>query len=283
MNNTFDFSRFKKVLLRDFYEYKRRFGTTLIIIMLLPSLVWLFWSTTNNSFDSNIGVPSEVRSMIIFWVVQLSVTLAPSWLYGYINMKKDGPDFATYPATYLEKFVSIIIYTIIVTPIVCYIGCYAIDTLLSVLPFGGYTEFLWQSNLQENLDAMYVYFDLEYTENSIETPSDVFTSILGLISTSALMFFTTTIFKKHKVLKTFGWMFLIYFVIVIIVIALLPSIIMNILNALESLDIAESGSFAEFWTTKIMNFITKWAVLFSIIEIVVCYVWGYFRMKRMKF
>ena len=231
MNNTFDFSRFKKVLLRDFYEYKRRFGTTLIIIMLLPSLVWLFWSTTNNSFDSNIGVPSEVRSMIIFWVVQLSVTLAPSWLYGYINMKKDGPDFATYPATYLEKFVSIIIYTIIVTPIVCYIGCYAIDTLLSVLPFGGYTEFLWQSSLQENLDAMYVYFDLEYTENSIETPSDVFTSILGLISTSALMFFTTTIFKKHKVLKTFGWMFLIYFVIVIIVIALLPSMIMNILNA----------------------------------------------------
>jgi hypothetical protein len=184
--------------------------------------------------------------MIIFWVVQLSVTLAPSWLYGYINMKKDGPDFATYPATYLEKFVSIIIYTIIVTPIICFVGCYAIDTLLSVLPFGGYTEFLWQSNLQENLDAMYVYFDLEYTENSIETPSDVFTSILGLISTSALMFFTTTIFKKHKVLKTFGWMFLIYFVIVIIVIALLPSIIMNILNALESLDIAESGSFAEF-------------------------------------
>ena len=146
MKDIFDFSRFKKVLVRDYYEYIHRFGIVMLIIMLLPSLIWLLCF----AIDRNLEIPVSVRNIVISSVAQLSTILAPSWLYGYINMKKDGPYFASYPATYFEKFLSILLYTVVVTPIVCLAGCFLIDTLLSLLPIGGYFEFLWQSSSQYN-------------------------------------------------------------------------------------------------------------------------------------
>ena len=199
MKDIFDFSRFKKVLVRDYYEYIHRFGIVMLIIMLLPSLIWLLCF----AIDRNLEIPVLARNIVISSVAQLSTILAPSWLYGYINMKKDGPYFASYPATYFEKFLSILLYTVVVTPIVCLAGCFFMDTLLCLLPIGGYFEFLWQNSSM-------------YNEYITYTNTNIGNFILGIVSYSALMFFTTTIFKRHKILKTFGWSIIIGFAAIII-------------------------------------------------------------------
>lgn len=266
MKDIFDFSRFKKVLVRDYYEYIHRFGIVMLIIMLLPSLIWLLYF----AIDRNLEIPVLARNIVISSVAQLSTILAPSWLYGYINMKKDGPYFASYPATYFEKFLSILLYTVVVTPIVCLAGCFLIDTLLSLLPIGGYFEFLWQSSSQYNW--------------YITAPdTNIGNFILGIVSYSALMFFTTTIFKRHKILKTFGWSIIIGFAAIIIFFTLLPLIASAIANAFGTIENFDPKIFGEYFVERLSPLVKNFYTIWSIIKTVVFYTWGYYRMKRMRF
>lgn len=266
MKDIFDFSRFKKVLVRDYYEYIHRFGIVMLIIMLLPSLIWLLCF----AIDRNLEIPVSVRNIVISSVAQLSTILAPSWLYGYINMKKDGPYFASYPATYFEKFLSILLYTVVVTPIVCLAGCFLMDTLLCLLPIGGYFEFLWQNSSM-------------YNEYITYTNTNIGNFILGIVSYSALMFFTTTIFKRHKILKTFGWSIIIGFAAIIIFFTLLPLIASAIANAFDTIENFDPEIFGEYFAERLSPLVENFYTIWSIIKTVVFYTWGYYRMKRIRF
>lgn len=266
MKDIFDFSRFKKVLVRDYYEYIHRFGIVMLIIMLLPSLVWLLCF----AIDRNMEVSTVIRNIAISSVAQLATILAPSWLYGYINMKKDGPYFASYPATYFEKFLSILLYTVVVTPIVCLAGCFLMDTLLCLLPIGGYFEFLWQNSSM-------------YNEYITYTNTNIGNFILGIVSYSALMFFTTTIFKRHKILKTFGWIIIIGFAAIIIFFTLLPLIASAIANAFDTIENFDPEIFGEYFAERLSPLVENFYTIWSIIKTVVFYTWGYYRMKRIRF
>ena len=268
MKDIFEFSRFKKVLVRDYYEYIHRFGIVMLIIMLLPSLVWLLCF----AIDRNMEVSTVIRNIAISSVAQLATILAPSWLYGYINMKKDGPYFASYPATYFEKFLSILLYTVVVTPIVCLAGCFLMDTLLCLLPIGGYFEFLWQNS------SMYNEY-ITYTN----TNTNIGNFILGIVSYSALMFFTTTIFKRHKILKTFGWIIIIGFAAIIIFFTLLPLIASAIANAFDTIENFDPEIFGEYFAERLSPLVENFYTIWSIIKTVVFYTWGYYRMKRIRF
>ncbi|MBR5778603.1 MAG: hypothetical protein IKY22_09090 [Bacteroidales bacterium] len=268
MKDIFDFSRFKKVLVRDYYEYIHRFGIVMLIIMLLPSLIWLLCF----AIDRNMEVSTVIRNIAICSVAQLATILAPSWLYGYINMKKDGPYFASYPATYFEKFLSILLYTVVVTPIVCLAGCFLMDTLLCLLPIGGYFEFLWQNS------SMYNEY-ITYTN----TNTNIGNFILGIVSYSALMFFTTTIFKRHKILKTFGWIIIIGFAAIIIFFTLLPLIASAIANAFGTIENFDPEIFGEYFAERLSPLVENFYTIWSIIKTVVFYTWGYYRMKRIRF
>ena len=281
MNSKFDFSRFKKVIVYDYHQYIHRFGVVLAVLAGIPTiLVWLSsfsfssWTTSLIATGEMPGISPYIRYTSINYAFWLVVFIAPAWLYGFVNMKKDGPQYATLPATYLEKFVSILFYTLIVTPIVFMVGCLAMDTLLTLLPWGGYKEFIWQLNMGEFLDE---FAGFNYTDMFGDWVWPL--SVLSVVSTSSLMFFFSTIFKKHKVAKTAGVMFLLGFILLIATLASLPSIVEYFNNN----PIVLEEYFYDYINDRLLPLIYYSTFAISIVQTVVCYLWGYYRMKRMKF
>ncbi len=282
MNNTFELSRFKKIVVYDYHQYLHRFGIVLAILIGVSTLGTWITSLSFGSWETlieGIYVPPVARYMAISYIFWLAVWIAPAWIYGFINMKKDGPQYATLPASYMEKFLSILFYTLIVTPIVFSVGCFAVDTLLALLPWGGYKEFIWNYTSTEVVEFLGASPMLEYMNP--QSGKYILLGILSTLSTSSLMFFTSTIFKKHKVSKTFGVIAILSFALLIVLLASLPVWIEYFEESIEG--ISDPEYVAEYIENRLVPTFMRISIIASAIQTVVCYVWGYFRMKRIKF
>ena len=134
MNNTFNFNRFKNLLLKDGKTYIRNFGSTLIAFCCMTAIIWIF--------SLLFGRPAEgvSRLVVIVASVIFAMMIAPSKVYGNANLSREGVGFAMLPASSLEKFISMFLYCAIVTPVVVFFGGYLVDTLLSLFPFGGFEK-----------------------------------------------------------------------------------------------------------------------------------------------
>ena len=181
----------------------------LLIITLLPLGAWLFWWALSGVKDLPAIVP-EVRWGFIACVVSLAVIVTPSRMYRTCNLQKEGIYFAMLPASKLEKYLSMLLFTIVICPLLCFVGSMVLDYFLTLLPFGPYRRWLWQTDyLAEGLD----YYRLMVSGNVPNMDSEkvrVFTEVVtpgkvvlyGLVAYLnyvALFLFTNTIFKKHKV------------------------------------------------------------------------------------
>ena len=190
MNNTFDFKRFGQVLAKDWKDYFRNFGISLIVWSCIPVLFWI----ATLIFD--VKMDADGRIGIIATLVFSVLMFVPSKVYGKANLSREGVNFATLPATNLEKFFSMVFYCSVLTPIIVGLGSWAIDTLLALLPFGGFREL-------------------------VALPKSELGLLLLAIACSVLMFssifvFGNMIFKKRKAGKTIAWTMLIVFVITMI-------------------------------------------------------------------
>ncbi len=192
MNNTFDLKRFGQVVAEDWKLYLRRFGVTLIVWTCLPILLWI----TSLVFDVEID-PVPRAGFIAAFIIATVMTV-PAIMYGKVNLSRDGVSFAMLPATNSEKFLSMVLYCSIVTPLFCGLGAWAIDSLLALLPFGGFKELV-------NL------FSMDHLFHNL-----LFAAMLFLTE-SALFMLGNMIFKKRKTGKTFAWILLILFVLTLIV------------------------------------------------------------------
>ena len=192
MNSNFDFKRFDQVVARDWRLYLRRFGITLIVWMCLPIVLWitsLLWE-----FDMENGIRAGFVAAFIF----ATVISVPSRVYGNANLSREGIGFAMLPATNTEKYLSMILYCSILTPIACGLGCWLVDTLLTLLPFGGFKEFItfpFNATLVKSALSVLLFFWLF----------------------SSYFLFGNMIFKKRKTGKTLAWLLLILFVISLLV------------------------------------------------------------------
>ena len=104
MNNTFNFNRFKDLLLNDGKMYIRKFGTSLIVFCCLPAIFWIF----NLLFGTE--TEGAVRLGFIAIVVAIAMIQSPSKVYGHANLSREGVGFAMMPTSSLEKFISMFIY-----------------------------------------------------------------------------------------------------------------------------------------------------------------------------
>ena len=184
MNNKFSFDRFGQVLAKDWKQYFRNFGISLIVWSCIPVLGWI----TTLIFDFTLTMESRISTIAI--LVYSVLIFVPSKVYGKANLSRDGVSFATLPATNAEKFFSMLIYCSILTPIIVGLGSWAVDMLLALLPFGGFEGF-------------------------VALPIG---SLLAAIACSILLFssiflFGNMVFKKRKAGKTIAWGMLIIFVI----------------------------------------------------------------------
>ena len=187
MKNTFDIKRFGQVLAKDWKNYFRNFGISLIVWSCIPILFWI--TTLIFDFNMNNGARAGVIGSLVFSVLMF----VPSKVYGKANLSREGIGFATLPATNTEKFFSMLIYCSILTPVIVGLGSWAVDTLLTLLPFGGFQDFV----------ALPRY----------RLGQTIITIACVIAFISSTFMFGNMIFKKRKAGKTIAWGMLIVFVI----------------------------------------------------------------------
>ena len=197
MNNTFDFNRFKNLLINDGKMYIRNFGTSLIVFCCLPAIFWIF----NLLF----GTETEelARYGFIFIVVGIVMMIVPSKVYGHANLSREGVRFAMMPASALEKFLSMFVYCAIVTPIVTFFGSYLVDALLSLFPFGGFEKPIHLYTLNELSHVDDPVLDNHAINASLFIGKIRVVLCMLSIMWSSIFMLGNMIFKKHKVGKTF--------------------------------------------------------------------------------
>ena len=269
---------------KDFSNIWQNAGTSLLIITLLPIAAWLLWWALSGIEEMPAIVP-EVRWCFIAGSVLLAAIVSPSRMYRTCNLQKEGIYFAMLPASKLEKYLSMLLFTIVVCPLLCFLGGMVLDYLLTLLPFGPYRKWLWQTDyLADFLDGYrgLVGGQFPNVDEDVMMLTKVFTPgkvvIYGLIaylSYVGLFLFTTTIFKKHKVLQTILWTWLISFVLNIIFTPIMGAMMLSgnwLQEFLKSADPVRSLNTA-YWIA------TAWGMLLT----VVFFWWASYRLKHMKY
>ena len=284
MNNTFDWTRFCKVVRKDFNNIWRNAGTSLLIITLLPILAWLLWWALSG-VEEIPAIAPEVRWCFIAGSVLLAAMVSPSRMYRTANLQKEGIYFAMLPASKLEKYLSMLLFTIVVCPLLCFLGGMVLDYFLTLLPFGPYNKWLWQTDyLADALDgyrALVAGMFPDVNQDTmllvqVLTPwKVVLYALLCHLSYVSLFLFTNTIFKKHKVLQTLLWTWLISFVLNIILTPIMGAMMLSgnwLQEFLETADPVRSLNIA-YWAA------TAWSIVLT----TVFFWWASYRLKHMKY
>ncbi len=262
---TIELNRFKKVVVHDFHNTYSLFGMSLLILMLIPTALWLL----GLSFKESV-MPPDIRMNIIRFVVFLTAAISSMKIFGSCNLVGRGNYFAMLPATLSEKFWSMLLYCFIVCPLVSFVGMYAVDTLLSLLPFGPYRDFLWDIPDWRRVQISY----------GIYSPLQSFFSTVGkLLCCTSVFMLANTIFKKNKFIKTILWLMLIGFVFVMIVVPIMGNIefdwnwwLEKMLNNFKNLDQRKFTNIL-FWSGFIFDMVFS-GVLLTI---------TYLRLKKMQY
>lgn len=197
MSNTFNLKRFNQVLAYDWKRFIRNFGITLLVWISIPVMFWV----TSLVFDFEMD--PIVRLFIILGLIAITVMSAPSRIYGKVNLPREGVGFAMLPASSMEQFWSMFLYCSLVTPVLTLVGAWLVDCLMTLLPFGGFKEFI------PILDALE------------GVPFGTLAAIVVMMVTTAwaessIFMFGNMLFKRRKSGKTFGWFLLIMFAIVLL-------------------------------------------------------------------
>ena len=284
MNSTFEWTRFGKVVRKDFSNIWQNAGTSLLIITLLPILAWLLWWALSG-IEEMPPIAPEVRWCFIAGSVFLAAMVSPSRMYRTCNFQKEGIYFAMLPASKLEKYLSMLLFTIVVCPLLCFFGGMVLDYFLTLLPFGPYNKWLWQTDyLADALDGYRALASGTFPnadENmmlfvqSFTPGKAVLYGLVAYLSNVALFLFTTTIFKKHKVLQTLLWTWLISFVLNLILTPIMGAMMISgnwVEEFLESADPIRSMNIA-YWAA------TAWGMVLT----VVFFWWAWYRLKHMKY
>ena len=189
--NNFNFNRFVDVLKKEWSEYFRAYGISLIVWGCIPVLLWITSLVFQNEIDP------DTREAFIFSIMFFAMMNVPSKVYGNVNLQRDGVAYSMLPATAGEKFFSMMIYCSIVTPVLTFVGCLLMDFLMFLMPFGGFNDFIVLSTLNFGNGLLLL--------------------ILSMLIFSAVFMLGNMIFKKRKAGKTAAWIFLIVFAMTILI------------------------------------------------------------------
>ncbi len=269
---------------KDFSNIWQNAGTSLLIITLLPILAWLLWWALSGIEEMPAIVP-EVRWCFIAGSVMLAAIVSPSRMYRTCDLQKEGIYFAMLPASKLEKYLSMLLFTIVVCPLLCFLGGMVLDYFLTLLPFGPYNKWLWQTDyLADALDGYRALVACKFPDVTQDTMllvqvltpwKVVLYALLCHLSYVSLFLFTNTIFKKHKVLQTLLWTWLISFVLNIILTPVMGAMMLSgnwLQEFLETADPVRSLNVA-YWVA------TAWSIVLT----TVFFWWASYRLKHMKY
>ena len=235
MSNTLDIKRFGKVIKRDAYNFINNMGLSLIIILAIPVVIWLFRSLTPG--DGQFEPFSRIS--LINVLTTIIVMLAPARLYKNCNDPRNGIGYAMLPASTLEKFLSMVFYCVIVTPIIYIAGALTIDTILTVIggPYRGYaiSEFFnVNEQIRDVLSRSYLDDSSPLVFSNISPAFYMFTSFLGTLTVASIFMFGNMLFKKRKTGKMLGIIIALFIILMVILINVLNNHVYNINATTES-------------------------------------------------
>ena len=218
MNNTFDWTRFCKVVNKDFRNLWPMFGTTAIVLATLPFAIWLLALVLNRNFV----IDPNYRVVMLMGFSSLAALMLPSRLYRTMNLRNKGIYYAMLPASKLEKFLSMLLFTFIVAPVVVYLGSLVLDIILRLMPAGAYHQWIWQGD-----GGFPLFTRIPMDDDTIPGfHSWLLTAATysSCLASPAIFLYAATLFKKHKVLYTFLVIYLIEFVLTIIAIPVIVAL-----------------------------------------------------------
>ena len=222
-----DWNRFCKVVAKDFRNMWPMFGTTMIILAALPFAAWLMMYVFGGG---DATMPADIRLIMIECVAYVAAIMAPSRMYRTWNLRNEGIYYAMLPASKAEKFCSALLFSLIVCPLAVYLGSLVLDVFLTVVPFGPWQEWIWQGEM-----GFPFTFDMSRMSDyaAAEEGAEAFLHLgwmwqvacwIGYISTVLMFLFTSTIFKRHKVLQTILWLYVINFVLSIVLVPVMVAV-----------------------------------------------------------
>lgn len=188
MNETFSWKRFCNIVCSDCKMAWHRFGLSMLVSM---SAIFIIWMVVFAVGGTTAETSASLRATAIYFIVNVLAMLSPSKIYKTCNLPNHGLAFATYPASKPEKFLSMLLVCLIIVPAVSVAGCLLLDTLLALLPFGPFNDFVWASG-KFNLRIGFLDF-------ADETSSII---LLNIVRDISVFIFFNTVFKSKKFLKT---------------------------------------------------------------------------------
>ena len=222
-----EWNRFCKVVAKDFRNMWPMFGTTMIILAALPFAVWLMMYVFGGGDDH---MPADMRLIMIEAVAYVAAIMAPSRMYRTWNLRNEGIYYAMLPASKAEKFCSALLFSLIVCPLAVYLGSLVLDVFLTALPFGPWQEWIWQGEMgfpfTFAISALSEYAVAEEGAEALLHFGWMWQAIswIGYIATVLMFVFTSTLFKRHKVLQTILWLYVINFVLSIVLVPVMVAV-----------------------------------------------------------
>ena len=254
MNNTFNLNRFGKLLAFDGRKYIRNFGITLAILCGLNLVLWLL------TLIFGFTMPTFPRYGVIWLAIFLGMIMVPAKAFGDINLPREGVGYAT-----LEKYLSYVLFCLL-TPVVIACGSWLFDSLLTLIPLGGFDhyikhvgflgvmeDFIVEINDMSDTDVAEGIFDESLL--NFFGPSYTYAIILSLVFNIGLFMLGNLLFKTHKTGKTLaatiGISYVISMIMQVILLARGGSLFLNP----ENVDIATIGSLTKsmFLASNILN------------------------------
>ena len=219
MSNTFNISRFNRMLAFDGRNYFKRFGLVLAILIGVNVVFWIAFSYL--PFFSEIDEVRPInRYLLITLLAAVSIVMAPGIAFSDINEKRAGASQMMMPVSTSEKFLSLFLYCCLLTPVLCVVGSLVLDTLLALLPIGKYEGFTWsQFIMQFHPKSLIINAaDDENLWNLTFFLGRDYQYWLQMIALPSVCLFANLIFKKNKVAKTFLVAALIWFLVIAVLI-----------------------------------------------------------------
>lgn len=278
MNNTFDWTRFKKLVAMDWRNLWPKFGTTMLNLALIPAGIWVFTAAINLIPDVDISIIPVARLVSKTTLLAICAILAPSVIYKTCNQPKDGIYYAMLPASHLEKFISQLLFCVFVAPLLMFAGSVVVDIILTALPFGPYQDWIWNSfrfinDAQSDIMLMSEEDIDVYNFFQASMSTIVISLVVSYFFYSAVFLFTNTVFKTHKVIKT-----ILAIIIVSFVISLLSNVILFAVYANTDTESISTEDFVSAYKTLVVTLNVVYALIAA----------GFFagtflRLKRMKY
>ena len=208
MNKTFNINRFGSLLAYDGRKYIRNFGITLAILCGIPIIGWIL------TLIFGFTMPTLPRWGGIFLAMSLGIIMIPAKAFGDINLPREGVRYAMLPVSNLEKYLSYALFCLM-TPVVILLGSWAVDSLLTLLPLGGFDHYIkhfgMNGMMQDFLTEIGSMTDTDVTNELGDDFPKVFSMfdrtysigmIISLIFNVGLFMLGNLLFKTHKTGKT---------------------------------------------------------------------------------